>query len=273
MASVIHTVGGESSQPSNAQTENERRFWDVCTKMHPNLGVAGFWNTLQENCIQWADDLSVSPFWKTVKERQPAWSNDFQRKTSGSLLAEIGIPKFSPKNIQRVKEKLLHDWLRKGSPSDVTCFGPVGGSPIPLIKDLVRTRVECQFLDGVEFLTTKLAELASEMGISATRERQGRLQGYFAQHFCLEQRVIFRFGGGEQLVTIQCEVQIATALATRIWEESHRTYEEWRVQSDEAEDWQWNPSDPRFTARQLGHMIHLADGLLVQLRNSAQKPT
>ena len=136
---------------------------------------------------------------------------------------------------------------------------------------LVRARVECQYLDGVEFLASRIEESASELGIICERERQGRLQGYFAQHLWFEQRVIFRFGGGEELITIMCEVQIATALATRVWEGAHPIYEEWRVQSDEPEDWQWNPSDPRFTARQLGHMIHLADGLLVQLRNSPQK--
>lgn len=117
----------------------------------------------------------------------------------------------------------------------------------------------------------RLEELAGELGIACKRERQGRLVGYFAQHFCFRDNVIFRFGGGQELASIQCEVQVATSLATRIWEESHRTYEEWRVQVDTPEDWQWNPNDPRFTARQLGHMIHLADGLLVQLRDSARK--
>lgn len=140
---------------------------------------------------------------------------------------------------------------------------------MPCLNDLVRTRVECQFLDGVEFFADCLEQLATELGILATREREGRLQGYFAQHFCFEHPVYFRFGGSEEPVRILCEVQIATALATRVWEESHRTYEDWRIRDDQAEEWQWQPTDPRFIARQLGHMIHLADGLLVQLRNSS----
>jgi hypothetical protein len=252
---------------------DKKRFWEASELLRPELAVAGFWDALEQNCNQWADDLTVSPFWKAVKDRQPAWSNEFQRNTSGALLANPGIPAFFPKSIKRAREKLLHDWLEANRPPDVSPFWPASGPPVPLINDLVRTRVECQFLDGVEFFSNRLEELASELRVECKRRRQGRLVGYFAQHFCFEQKVIFRFGGGEQLATIQCEAQIATALATRIWEESHRTYEEWRVQTDEPEDWQWNPSDPRFTARQLGHMIHLADGLLVQLRNSARKTT
>lgn len=271
MATEIQPKNADTVEYGNTPEKCGHQFWDICYKLHPELQIGGFWNALEENAIQWADDLSVSPFWKAVKEQQPKWSNEFQRNTSGSLLAGIGIPNFFPKKIVRVREKLLHDWERRGSSPDVSAYFPLSGPPIPIVNDIVRTRVECQFLDGVEYFAAKLAGLASQMEIQGTRQRQGRLQGYFAQHFCFDQSVIFRFGGGDHLVKIQCEVQVATALATRIWEESHRTYEEWRVQVDEAEDWQWNPSDPRFTARQLGHMIHLADGLLVQLRDSAKK--
>jgi hypothetical protein len=270
MASTPQERLADKTDTSSIRSD-KKRFWDASEKLRSDLAVAGFWDTLEQNCNQWADDVTVSPFWKAVKDRQLTWSNDFQRKTSGALLANPGIPPFVPKTIKRAREKLLHDWIRADRPENVARFWPASGPPVPLINDLVRTRVECQFLDGVEFFGNRLEELASELGVQHERQRQGRLVGYFAQHFCFEQKVIFRFGGGEQLAIVQCEVQIATALATRIWEESHRTYEEWRVQTEEAEDWQWNPSDPRFTARQLGHMIHLADGLLVQLRNSTHK--
>lgn len=250
---------------------NQKEFWEASRKIQPDLTLAGYWDALQKNCDQWAVELSVAPFWTAVKKRQSMWSNEFQRKTSGALLAVPGVPDFKGKRTQRTREKLIVDWVRSSSEAQITKFWPASGPPVPLINDLVRTRIECQFLDGVEFFGAKLEQLANEFGISNSRARKGRLVGYFAQHFYFTDKVIFRFGGGEQLASIQCEVQIATSLATRIWEESHRTYEQWRVQADDPEDWQWNADDPRFTARQLGHMIHLADGLLVQLRNSAQK--
>jgi hypothetical protein len=271
MASTAPQNASPQASPTSVQLSNQEKFWEASKAIQPYITLAGYWEALQKNCDQWAIELSIAPFWTAVKQRQSMWSNEFQRKTSGALLANPGIPDFAAKKAKRVREKLLLDWIHAGRPAEVTEFWPSTGPPVPLINDLVRTRIECQFLDGIEFFGVKLEELARELGIKYTRERKGRLAGYFAQHFCFTDKVIFRFGGGEQLASIQCEVQIATALATRIWEESHRTYEEWRVQRDDPEDWQWNPEDPRFTARQLGHMIHLADGLLVQLRNSAQR--
>jgi len=245
---------------------NDKAFWDKCTSFRKEIGVPGFWSNLEENCRQWADDISVSPFWKGVKDRQPSWSNDFQRLTDGSLLAQSEVPKFVGKGMKRVREKMCRQFADDENLAVQTLW-PEKGPPVPALNDLVRSRIECQFLDGVEYIGTVLGELAQKMGIKWERTREGRLEGYFAQHFLFEQPVFFRFGGGQEPATIKCEVQIATALATQVWETSHGIYEVSRTHSEQAEDWQWNPNDPRFIAHQLGHMIHLADGLLVQLRN------
>jgi hypothetical protein len=249
----------------------EKSFWDKCTLFRKEIGVPGFWANLEKNCIQWADDISVSPFWKAVKDRRPSWSNDFQRLNRGSLLTRSDIPPFTGKDMKRIREKICRQFIEGGK--SVQKVWPEKGPPVPALNDLVRTRIECQFLDGVEYMGTVLGILAKEMGIEWQRTREGRLEGYFAQHFLFEQAVFFRFGGGQEPVTIKCEVQIATGLATQVWEMSHQIYEVSRIRSEQAEDWQWNPNDPRFIARQLGHMIHLADGLLVQLRDrsSSQK--
>src|SRR5438552_2984322 len=244
----------------------EKAFWNKFASFRKEIGVPGFWANLEKNCIQWADDISVSPFWKAVKDRQPSWSNDFRRLTGGSLLARSEIPRFVGKGMKRVREKMCRQFAEDENVAIQTLW-PEKGPPVPALNDLVRTRIDCQFLDGVEYIGTVLGDLAREMGIKWKRTREGRLEGYFAQHFLFEQAVFFRFGGGQEPVTIKCEVQIATGLATQVWETSHRIYKVSRTRLEQAEDWQWNPNDPRFIARPLGHMIHLADGLLVQLRD------
>jgi len=98
--------------------------------------------------------------------------------------------------------------------------------------------------------------------------REGRIEGYFAQHITFEQSVILRIAGHEQIATLKCEIQLASELATRIWDASHPLYEDARIRRNSPSEWQWTPDDPRFIANQLGHMIHLADGLLVQLRDA-----
>jgi len=135
---------------------------------------------------------------------------------------------------------------------------------------LVRTRISCKFLDGVQFLASHLSDLGKALGVRTERQWLGSLEGYFAQHVTFQAEVYYRFGGGATPTSITCEVQVGTDLSTRVWDAAHEIYEEARDTPDEPAEWQWNPNDPRFVARELGHMIHLADGILVQLRDSVQ---
>jgi hypothetical protein len=161
----------------------------------------------------------------------------------------------------------MHDLAnQKKNPTPLEKLLPAEGAPVPQLNDLVRARVQCQFLDGVEYLVDRLEELANKLSLKPSRRREGRIEGYFAQHFYFYADVFFRFGGGPKPTSIKCEVQVATELSTRVWDVAHPVYEQWRGQVEHPEDWQWKPDDPRFLARQFGHMIHLADGMLVQLR-------
>lgn len=83
-----------------------------------------------------------------------------------------------------------------------------------------------------------------------------------------QNKCLLPIGGGADPATITCEIQIATELSTKIWEETHSIYEGTRENFEKPSEWQWKPKDPRFISRQLCHMMHLADGLLMQLRES-----
>jgi len=168
--------------------------------------------------------------------------------------------------LDRIRSKTLGRCKRDAALRQ-TALG-AGGPPIPQLSDLVRTRISCKFLDGVDYLASRLNDLGQALGVQPERERLGRLEGYFAQHVTFRADVYYRFGGEVTPTRIDCEVQVATDLSTRVWDAAHQIYEGARDTADEPAEWQWNPGDPRFVARQLGHMIHLADGLLVQLRDS-----
>lgn len=256
-------IGGTTSSKESARSPG----WKKWVKLRRELSTPGYWNNLTENCAQWAREVDVCLFWKNFENQRSNWSNEFNHKTGGSLLAQDGVPPFCGKGHKRIQTKI--EQLTSGKEADEPKkFWPTGGPPVPRLDDLVRTRVECQFLDGVEFIGNKLENLAKQMGLQVKRERKGQVEGYFAQHLYFNHEVFYRIGGGAEQVRIRCEVQVATALATRIWFESHGVYEEWRGREETKEEWQWNPNDSRFIARQLGHMIHLADGLLVQLRDA-----
>ena len=111
----------------------------------------------------------------------------------------------------------------------------------------------------------------TNLKLCTINRKQVRRSKYFAQHLNFSCDVLYRFGGGAEAGQVTCEVQLATALSTAVWETTHRIYESTRETEEAPEDWQWNPGDPRFVSRQLGHMIHLADGLLVQSREAANE--
>jgi hypothetical protein len=254
---------GES--PSISQDEWEQELIEIC----PEVGMPGYWDNLEVNCEQWAGEISVCPFWNEANQQFNQWRVDYQDETKVPLLTQPELPPFVGKGQARIMSKLYQRRFKdENYKSEVF---PESRVPVPRLNDLVRTRIACQYIDGVEFLASRLFELMNEMELNPTRSREGRLEGYFAQHLTFEEHVLYRFGGSPRQVIITCEVQVATDMSTRIWEATHKIYEATRETDEEAEEWQWNPQDPRFISRQLGHMIHLADGLLVQLRESIKK--
>jgi len=238
-------------------------------ELHPDARLPGFWTNVAQNCATWADELTAGPFWRTAAQRLDAWRAEYREKRGADLLIQIGLPPFVSKPEGSIRDKLFRhckrkdDYIRKA-------FEP-GGPPIPRLGDLVRTRVVCRYIDGVEFLATKLFDLAKEMGCLLDRTREGRITGYFAQHIMVHQEVFYRMASQSRPGKVVCEIQIATQMATQMWEAAHPLYESVRGEEADPEEWQWKPDDPQFIANQLGHMIHLADGFLVQLRQSRKR--
>lgn len=257
----------------------------MVTRLHPKLSeeeclrelanirsevlLPGFWKNLAENSEQWAEEVSVGPFWAEAEHRLDQWRTEYRSTNDGDLLSRPGLPKFESKSENSIRDKVFRRCREKADyiKTAIQREGP----PIPRIGDLVRTRIACRYIDGVEFLANKILALAEEMSLSSRRRREGRIEGYFAQHITVQQQVIFRLAGHTELATIICEIQLASEMATRMWEAAHPLYEDARRDHAEPEDWQWKPTNPQFISSQLGHMIHLADGLLVQLRQSNKR--
>jgi len=131
-------------------------------RFRPELAVPGYWDTLEENCSQWAQEVSVSPFWNAAKEKLGPWIADYRSQTGGDLLAQPGLPSFQGKGSARIQTKLYDSHRREGS-NPAIAFSSVG-PPVPILNDLVRTRVNCKFIDGVEYFTNRLSDLADELG-------------------------------------------------------------------------------------------------------------
>lgn len=253
--------------PSSPETK-EAQWLDDLAQRRSEVAVPGYWKTIADNCAQWAPEVSAGPYWARARSMLDRWRTEYRLLTGADLLVKVGLPDFLSKPENSIKEKLFRRCQERSHYIDIAV--PQKGPPIPRLGDLVRTRVECQFIDGVEFLATRLENLANEMTLNPKRRREGRIDGYFAQHLMVSQTVLYRLGGYAEAAEIKCEVQVASDMASRMWGARHRIYESARLNlSAKPEEWQWDPTNPRFIASQLGHTIHLADGLLIQLRDTA----
>jgi ppGpp synthetase/RelA/SpoT-type nucleotidyltranferase len=231
----------------------------------PIVATPGFWDMLHENAARLAREISVGDPWLNLPSELPRWRSSF----GGDLLAGPSLPGFCAKSASSIRSKVLRKCQRE--PDKMPSAFVSDDQPVPNIGDLVRTRVTCRYLDGVDFFANNLAAYLKELGLKPQRKREGRIEGYFAQHVYFVTDQVFSVGGIKKIVPIRCEVQVATELATQMWNASHHLYESARDGDGAADMWQWDVDDPQFVAHQLGHMMHLADGLLVQLRRDAAR--
>jgi len=254
--------------PANLELTDEECVARIAAA-RPEVLVPGFWATLASNCGDWAKEISASPYWQQARKRLEEWRAEYRTQTGDDLISQTFLEDFVPKSEGRIREKLIHR-IKRGK-EDPAAAIQANGPPIPRLNDLVRTRVACRYIDGVEFLGGKLLGLADELQIENSIDKQGRIEGYFAQHVSIVLPVFYRVGGVPQSTQITCEIQLASDMATQMWKTAHPLYEDARLGPNEPEVWQWKSDDPRFISHQLGHMIHLADGLLVQLRELLRK--
>lgn len=257
-----------ANPPKKTATDEEDAWLSALGARFPDMSTPGYWTLVAKNAETWAGELSAGQFWTEAKKKLDQWRTEYRADTGSELFVGVALPQFVSKSEKSIKEKLFRRYLNNNSTfgKSITSVGPL----LPAIGDLVRTRLICSYIDGVEFMANKIVDLANELHVSNTRERQGKIEGYFAQHINLQQDVIYRIAGQSQMASISCEVQVASAMGTKMWEVSHALYEGTRRRPSDAENWQWKPTDPRFISNQLGHMIHLVDGLMVQLRDSSK---
>lgn len=262
----------------NDRNQKDEKFFssvdEILKKQIGGLSVSQYWNVLQENLIVWSKTINNDYFWSKVQNSITFWEQEYQKEYGGLLFLKTGgFDVFQNKSIDSIKDKLVRKIKKNESilqeENTAFCIDELFCSdkfPIPNLSDLIRTRVTCAFLDGVSFLAQRLYDAAKDMGMNPELEVHNKSEGYYAQHITFTHNVNYQILAQSIPMQIKVEIQLATTLATRMWEASHSIYEDVRG-SKMLDDWAWNVNDPRFLNNQLGHTLHLADGLLINLRN------
>jgi len=228
----------------------------------------GYLGALADNATEWAHAISAGRFWRSVKAQLPIWTDEYCNRHGGTELVDGPLSNFCAKSASSIQDKIRRATkppLESSRSKPMEIFKD--GSLVPSINDLVRCRVACTYLDGATFLADKLCDfIETEKGERTKPSFQNRIEGYYAIHVYFHDDVILQYGQVRHPIQrIKVEIQIATVLATQAWKATHAFYEMARGTGPDRA--LWSPETITFIARQLGHMVHLADGLIVQLKN------
>jgi hypothetical protein len=203
-----------------------------------------YFDKLANSVKVWAVQAPTSRFWYEASKKLPDWKEEYSRVNDDAKLLpdnDQSFPQFKPKEGDNIREKFFRVAKDEGGNFDFEKIWPNRQSLIPNINDLVRTRIQCQWQDGVEFLSEKLIALAKDCNVYKEDRKHGRLEGYFAHHlYFMERHKEFPLRDEPVYVDICCEVQIATAVQTAIWDASHPVYGLYRGRIAEPREWQWN---------------------------------
>src|SRR5207247_399114 len=99
-------------------------------------------------------------------------------------------------------------------------------------------------LDGVDFLFSKLAEVATGNGLQHNIDYEARDEGYYAGHFNVRMDFsIPRPDWDTETVNVAIEIQITTQLQEVIRKLLHKYYETRRLSATKpSKPWQWEYS-------------------------------
>lgn len=156
---------------------------------------------------------------------------------------------------------------------------PAGGWVTPEnwfveVNDIVRTLFIVKYLDGANFLATKIEKLLEANGLPCETSYEAREEGYYAVHLLTKMSVeIPKIDFDTEELNISLEIQITTQLQDVIRNLTHKYYEVRRAKTSKADDlkWQWDYQSNEFSANYLGHVLHYVEGMIMEVREKQKE--
>jgi hypothetical protein len=143
------------------------------------------------------------------------------------------------------------------------------------LDDLIRGTIVTKYIDGPEFLSKRLTDLAKRLSLDSLVSSRESDSGYYAYHFSLKMPVqVAQIDMTPIDLVTSVEIQITTQLQEILRKLTHGLYEELRIDPrHDKRAWKWDFGSSRFQASYLGHTLHMLEGMIVQLKNKALAET
>ena len=217
------------------------------------------------------DHVESSSFWERFQRQLPELDDGYYQMNGVHLLMGRENPsiKVKPFDSQVDKSFRKNVLLNTGWPDPPKDGWVLPDNWLTTIKDVVRACVVVKYLDGVIFLSEKIAELAGDLDNRVTIDYEAREEGYYAAHTYIELRgeIPLRKWDTEEIV-FSLELQITTQMQEAIRTLTHPFYvaRRSRPPAGQAKKWQWDYESSEFRANYLAHTLHHLEGLVMDLR-------
>jgi len=221
--------------------------------------------------LQMQNQLLKSSFWKMICDNLKEFNDSYFAENENELLKENKEPviEIKPFNsfIEKVYRKNILENERFPKEPDSGWITPTNW--FSKINDILRTTITVRYLDGVEYLASRLESLCQEKSKLIDKCNYiARIEGYYAAHLYFG--MAFEIPKREwdtKKVYSSVEIQITTQVKEVIKELLHYYYEKKRLTKSSSEEiWQWKYDSPEFATNYLGHIIHYVEGMIVGIR-------
>jgi hypothetical protein len=218
-------------------------------------------------------DFVNSQFWQQLCE---TIIEKHYRATSGGLLAH---PNRAPVVLKKPWDSLILKSFRRNIlnneewPDQPAKGWTIPGNWFERIADLIRTTIVVRYLDGIEPVHEAIEVTAKALDIKCRFDYENREEGYYALHSTVSFPFRFRREGYRmETRPVPVEIQVCTQVQEVLRALTHRTYEIIR-RKPKAENvhWQWRWNCEQFTPNYLGHILHYADGVMLNLRDGLNR--
>jgi len=220
---------------------------------------------------QMKEQLEKSSFWELVCKKIIEFNDEYYGEYGTELLKDKKAPSIDVKPGDSFIEKIYRENVvdNQDFPGEPRAGWVVPANWFERIDDILRTTIVVRYLDGIEYIATRLENLCSDKAVLKDRCKYlAKIEGYYAAHLYFNME--FEIPGMEwktEKIVSPIEVQITTQVKEVIKELIHPYYEEQRVKRYSEEDmWQWRYESPEFVRNYLGHIIHYVEGMMVGIR-------
>lgn len=231
-----------------------------------------FKNMYKANMAAITTAVREHDFFQKFNDMSGKWCEEYIEKNGCELYTSDPSPELYTKPLKSSLDKSFRVnilWNRN-FPEQPKHGWVTASNLVASFNDIIRGCLVCKYVDGPSFVTDKLSEYATDLGLSSRFYSQERDDGYYAYHFYVKIPVLLlNIDFTAYQTDIEVEIQVTTQLQEVLRSITHKFYENERMSdSRDAGKWKWDFESGKFKVGYLSHTLHLLESIILESRNA-----